>query len=181
MNARVRAAVWTVVALSLAAAPAWAARKPSKPRKAGVAPKVEEVAKDEAPRAPEIVLVPGAERAGDKETLNAFGIGLAAAGTELAVSHVLAASEAAEIGLQPGDVLLYLAGSEAKSEDAVASALAGRRPQTRVAAVVRRGLSVLTLESELPAVSRCRRIRTGRVSARKTTSNWLGIPAAASV
>lgn len=88
--------------------------------------------------------------AGDR--LVAFGIEVSRQGSDLKVDHVLPGSEAAKLGLSPGDVLLDVAGVQVKDPASIAQALADYKPETRLWAIVRRAGAVTSLSTELPRV-----------------------------
>ncbi|MFH2202121.1 MAG: PDZ domain-containing protein [Elusimicrobiota bacterium] len=66
----------------------------------------------------------------------------------LLINHILPRSSADDLGLRSGDVLLFLNGKPAKTLESAASALASWPPGTRLSAVVRRGGSVIRLETK---------------------------------
>lgn len=111
------------------------------------------VSRAQAPEAaPQALLRALSPSAAEGDRLVDFGVEVSRRGSDLVVDHVLPGSEAARLGLAPGDVLLDVAGVPVKDAASVAKAVSAFKPETRQWAVVRRGGAVTPLETELPRI-----------------------------
>lgn len=86
----------------------------------------------------------------DDPTMAAFGAVLAAAPHPLTVAAVLPDSWAERLGVAPGDRLLYVDRVPLRDHPTTAAAFRGWQPGTRLSAVLRRDLRVVSLEGRFP-------------------------------
>ena len=94
-----------------------------------------------------------------EDSLTGFGIALEESSSGLTVSGVFPRSPAEAIGILPGDVLLSLGGAGVPSRAEAAAAVRSLPPHGRLSAVVRRNLTVQSLQSK-PAPAEPAFVRT---------------------
>lgn len=106
---------------------------------------VKDTAKDQAHQPP-------LDAGGADSDLSKLGAVLRESNGVLTVLEVVPGSPAADMGLKPMDLLTHLERRPAASRTDAASAAAGLAPETRLSAVVIRGLSVLRLTGGEPSL-----------------------------
>lgn len=136
-----------LLALLLAVSPGWTAKGKKKPAVGKTKATAKTKPATKPPPRPE---TPAPAAASDDLDLAGLGAALAQQGGGLVVLAALPGSPAAELGLKAGDRILWLGGAAARTRAEAAAALRAWAPLTRLSAVVRRGVEVLSLASRTP-------------------------------